>query len=65
MFAVKFDFPLEPIKAIRIVRERLRKDFERHVSVELGVPRSIHLAHAAFADLGGDLVVSKNSNGPT
>ncbi len=29
-------------------------DLQRHVAVELGIPRSIHLPHAAFADLGGD-----------
>ncbi len=29
----------------------------RHISVALGVSGAIHLAHAAFADLGGDDVV--------
>ena len=24
------------------------------VAIEFGIPRSIHLAHATFADLGGD-----------
>ena len=43
-------------EAIRIICERLWQHLQRHVSVELGVPRSIHLAHPAFADLGGDAV---------
>ena len=30
--------------------------FTYGVPVELGVSRPIHLAHAAFADLGGDRV---------
>jgi hypothetical protein len=37
-----------------IVRERLRQHLQRHMSVELRIPRPIHLPHAAFADLGGD-----------
>ena len=41
-------------EAIRIVGKRLRQDLQCHVPVQLGVSRSIHLAHAAFADLGGD-----------
>ena len=39
-----FRFPLKPGEAIRIVRERLRQDLQRHVPVELRVSRSIHLA---------------------
>ncbi len=34
----------------------LGRDFQRHVSVEFRIPGSIHLPHAAFADLGGDAV---------
>ena len=49
-----FGFTLEPGQPIWIVREGLRQDLECHVPVELGVPCAIHLAHAAFADLGGD-----------
>ena len=41
------------------VREGLRQDLECHVPVELGVSGSIHLAHSAFADLGGDGVGAK------
>ena len=47
---------LAPGKSIRIGRERLGQHLQRHVPVELGIPRSIHLPHAAFADLGGDLI---------
>ena len=43
-------------ETVRIGSERLGQDLEGHVSVERGVPGLIHLAHPAFADLGGDLV---------
>ena len=33
-----------------------RTHLQRHVPVELRIPCSIHLPHAAFADLGGDQV---------
>ena len=39
-----------------VVQERLRQDLQCHVPVELGIPGSIHLPHAAFTDLGGDAV---------
>ena len=35
-------------------RERFREDFERHVSVELGVAGAVDLAHPDRADLGSD-----------
>ncbi len=37
-----------------VVRERLGQHLQRHVPIELRISRSIHLPHAAFADLGGD-----------
>ena len=37
----------------------MRQDLQRHVPVELDVSGSVHLAHAAFADLGGDGVVAE------
>ena len=51
--------PLEPSEAIRIIGKRLRQDFEGHITVEIGVSGPIHLAHAAFADPGGDGVRAK------
>ena len=53
-----FGFTLESGKSIRIVCERLWQHL--HVPVEFGVPGSIHLTHAAFADLGGDVVVAES-----
>ena len=50
-------------KAIRILGERLGQDFEGHVPVEFRVPGPIHLAHAAFADLGGDLIGAERGAG--
>ena len=46
----------EPRESIRIVRERVRDDFERHVTIQFRVASPIHLAHAPFADLGSDFV---------
>ena len=54
-----FSFTLEASQALRIVRERLRQDLERHVPVELGVPGSIHLSHAPLAYEGGHVVVAE------
>ena len=36
--------------------QRWRQDLDRDLAFEPGVGRPIDLAHAAFADLGGDLV---------
>ena len=40
-------------------RKCLGQHFERYVPVELRVAGLIHLTHAAFADLGGDVVVAE------
>ena len=48
-------FTLEPRESSFVVHERLGKDFDRHVSLELLVTSAVHLAHAAFADWGEDL----------
>ena len=53
----------EASEAIRIVRKGLRQHLQRHVPVELGVSGSIHLAHAAFTNLGNDLIGSERSTG--
>ena len=58
-----FGFALKPGEAIGIFREGLRQHLQRHVPVELGVSGSIHLPHAAFADLGGDLVGAEGGAG--
>ena len=49
-----FGFTFKPGESIGISRERFRQHLERHVAIKFGVPCSIHLAHAAFADLVGD-----------
>ncbi len=46
-----------------LTREGAVMHLERHVPVELGVSGSIHLAHAAFADLGGDGVGAERGAG--
>ena len=56
-------FALEACEPLGVVRERLGQDFDRDVSVQLGIAGSIHLAHPAFADLGRDLVDAKAGAG--
>ena len=56
-------FAREPRQAVGIVRERLGQDLDRDVTVQLGVARTEHLAHAAFADLGRDFVDAETSAG--
>jgi hypothetical protein len=48
--------PREPRQPVWIARERVRQDLHRDVTVQLGVARTPDLAHAAFTDLGGDLI---------
>ena len=52
-------FPLEPGEAIRISGEGVRQDLQRDVAAQLRVGGAIDLAHAAFADEGGDVVVAE------
>ena len=53
-------FALEPGQAIRIGGESFRQDLQGDIAVELRVVRPLHFAHAAFANLGGDLVVAES-----
>ena len=55
-----FDITFKPCESIRIIREGLRQDLQRHVPVELGISGSIDFAHAALADEGGDIVVAES-----
>jgi hypothetical protein len=47
---------LEPGEPLRIARKYLRQDLQRDIAVELGVARSIHLAHTAGAKSASDFV---------
>ena len=49
-------FALEAGEALRVGGEGDREDLDRHLAPELGVGGAIDLAHAAFAQLGADLV---------
>ena len=46
----------EPRESIRIVRERVREDFERHVTIQLRVAGPIDLPHSALTEQAGDFV---------
>jgi hypothetical protein len=41
---------------VRIVRKRIREDFERDIAIELRIARAKYLAHPAFGNLRGDFV---------
>ena len=49
--------------ALRVGGERLRQDLDGDVAIELRVARAIHLAHAAFAQLGEDLIRAERDSG--
>ena len=58
-----FCFALETREPIRVSCKRGRQDLDRDLAFEPGVGRSIDLAHAPFADLGGDLVGAETGAG--
>ncbi len=47
---------LESLQPVRVARERLGQDFQRHVAIELRVAGAKDLSHPACADRGGDFV---------
>src|SRR5262249_19031041 len=50
-------FALEARHAAGICGERRRKNFDRHVAIELGIVGTINLAHSTRAELGGDAIM--------
>jgi hypothetical protein len=56
-------FPLEAREPIRIEREQFGQDLQRDITIELGVPRAIHLAHAARAKGASDFVRADSGAG--
>ena len=56
-------FTLEPGEPIRIGGNCFREDLQRHLPVQLGIGGLVHLAHAAFADLGGDGIRAEGGAG--
>ena len=58
-----FRFALKASEPIVIRRDGRRQDLDRDLALQLGVGGPIHLAHAAFADLGGDFVDAETGAG--
>ncbi len=56
-------FALETREALRVVHEGVRENLQGDIAVELGVPRLVHLAHAARADGGEDFVGAEGGTG--
>ena len=52
-------FSLKPIQSLLVLGELFRKDFDRDVSAEFRIPRSVDLAHTAFADGLENLVMGE------
>ena len=57
-------FPLEARKAIRILRNLLRQQLERHVSLQAGVVSAVDLAHAPLAEQLDQPVVAERVTEP-
>ena len=53
--------PLEPGEAVRISGEGVGQDLQGDLAVELRVGRLPDLAHAAFPEQGGHVVVAESS----
>ena len=53
-----FSFPLKSGHSFGIAEHCCRQDFERHVPLELRVPRAVHFAHPALAEQGKNFVVT-------
>jgi len=51
-----FGFRHEAAPPVRVGDPIRGEDFDRHLAVEPGIPRAIHLTHAAFAQLGLDAI---------
>ena len=51
-----FGFALEPGQSVAVRRQGWRQDLDRHLALEPGVVRAIHLPHAALAEQRGNLV---------
>ena len=54
-------FALEACEPIGIDRERLRKNLDRDVAIQLRIARAIDLAHAAGAE-GSDILVNAKAS---
>jgi hypothetical protein len=51
----------EPVEALPIADEIIRKELERHIAAENGVSSAIHISHSSFADFLDDLVVAQTA----
>jgi hypothetical protein len=47
---------LESRQALRVARELIRQDLQRDFAVQSGIPCAVHIAHAAGAENGNDIV---------
>jgi hypothetical protein len=54
-------FALESGKPLRVMREGVRQDLDRNQPSKICISGAVHLAHAADANSGGDLVGAEAS----
>ena len=58
-----FGFPLKPCEPIRIVREGLRQDLQRHIPVEPVVVGPVDHTHAPLAQFREDFIRAESTAG--
>ena len=58
----EFCFALESRQPLKVLREPLGQDLDRHVALQVRVERAIHLAHAARTDGAEDLVWTRTES---
>src|SRR5215831_5696637 len=56
----KFGFPVEPAHPIRVMRELIGKNLDRHIALQLNVSSSIDFSHAALAEKGRNFERAKS-----
>ena len=49
---------LKAAHSLAIPDEPLRQDLQRHLSTQLSIGGTVYRTHSAFAEFGGDLVVT-------
>ena len=56
-------FACEPREPVGVAGERVGKDLQRDIAIELGIARAEYLAHPARADAGDDFVDAEARTG--
>ena len=52
-------FPSEALQTVSVQRERIGKNLQRHITIQLRIARPVDLAHAASAEQGQNRVAAE------